>query len=149
MVIQSHPPFTQNMHAQMEVWNWKCCLKSHYSVIGQINELTSRPMWSDVKSSFVNCHLGKKFIAELSGRYYHLARKRSSLNCPFPSASYSCTWAKCSSMNRCHVNVSTETCSSLNLWDQSCHLARQKCSTLNSNSWDMDIWPPKHVHRWT
>ena len=46
-------------------------------------------------------------------------------------------------------HMATETCSSLNLWDQSCHLARQKCSTLNSNSWDMDIWPPKHVHRWT
>ena len=48
-------------------------LKSHYSSIGQINELTSRPMCSEIKSSFVNCHLGKKFIAELSRREYHLA----------------------------------------------------------------------------
>ena len=29
------------------------------------------------------------------------------------------------------IHESYETCSSLNLWDQSCHLGRQKCSTLN------------------
>ena len=128
MVIQSHPPFTQNMRAQMEVWNWKCCLKSHYSLIGQINELTSRPMCSEVKSSFLHCHLGKS----------------SSLNCHednITSLENVHRWIVLSlaivvpgqNVHRWIVVMwtSTETCSSLNLWDQSCHLARQKCSTLN------------------
>ena len=50
-----------------------------------------------------------------------------------------------SNMNICiygHRNI----CSSLSLWDQSCHLARQKCSTLNVHvRWScgnssLDLW---------
>ena len=57
----------------MEVWNWKCCLKSHFISIVQINELTSKPICSDVKTSLMNSHLGKKFIAKLSFPSCHLA----------------------------------------------------------------------------
>ena len=69
--------FTHVMYVHICIIYWghnlshvKCCLKLHYSLIGQINELTSRPMCSNMKSSFVNCHLslGQKFIHELSRR---------------------------------------------------------------------------------
>jgi len=63
----------------MEVWNCKCCFKSHFSSIGQINERTSRPMCSDV-SLFIGALRGIKVHRWIC----HHAWADSPLNCPEP-----------------------------------------------------------------
>ena len=63
----------------MEVWNCKCCFKSHFSSIGQINERTSRPMCTDV-SLFIGALRGTKVHRWIC----HHAWADSPLNCPEP-----------------------------------------------------------------